>query len=143
MTNQEYQGYNNPRSFYQDPNQYAAQAGGNRNDYQMRNGMWQTQPARARTDEQDDGDGTIQSHGAILSSRQMPSPAVLGPWGLGRRAKIQRWLPLGDRRQTSTDYRDPSVNGPFYPSARPRQRYRMIPMRGRYTRRVFRWWFRR
>lgn len=43
MTNQEYQGYNNPASFYQDPNQYAAQAGGNRNDYQMRNGMWQTQ----------------------------------------------------------------------------------------------------
>lgn len=43
MTNQEYQGYNNPADFYQDPNQYAAQAGGNRNDYQMRNGMWQTQ----------------------------------------------------------------------------------------------------
>jgi hypothetical protein len=43
MTNQEYQGYNNPASFYQDPNQYAAQAGGNRNEYEMRNGMWQTQ----------------------------------------------------------------------------------------------------
>ena len=50
MTNQEYQGYNNPADFYQDPNQYAAQAGGNRNDYQMRNGMWQTQLGSGTSD---------------------------------------------------------------------------------------------
>jgi len=42
MTQQEYMGYNNPADFYQDPNQYAAQAGGVKNEYEMRDGMWRT-----------------------------------------------------------------------------------------------------
>lgn len=41
MTQQEYMGYNNPADFYQDPNQYAAAAGGNKSQMQMRNGMYQ------------------------------------------------------------------------------------------------------
>ncbi len=42
MTQQEYMGYNNPADFYQDPNQYAAAAGGNKSQMQMKNGMYQT-----------------------------------------------------------------------------------------------------
>lgn len=44
MSAQEYQGYNNPASFYQDPNQYAGAAGARQSQYAMRNGMWQQMP---------------------------------------------------------------------------------------------------
>lgn len=44
MTVDEYKGYNNPASFYQNPYDYAQQAGAQQAQFIQKNGMWQLKP---------------------------------------------------------------------------------------------------